>query len=280
MVAFHPFRCEGQSELTVMTWNVHCPRGADSTRQRKIAELIIKTDADFVLLNEYCQDSCTIVDSILKKEYPYTEEALSHKSCGDIYYSKGELKNSGNFYIRLLKRFQPALGGESYPDSLRGRSPLAIAATISVGGDTVRIYGMHFMNNNCSGISDVSEYSSTESIRELYRHYKKAQSRRLFEAYWLKEAAAEVECPVIVMGDMNDFNCSAPLDTLTSCGLRDSWWEGGNGYGATYHAGWVRLRIDHILHSDKLKLETVKVIDTDLSDHNPVVAGFSFNKRD
>lgn len=80
------------------------------------------------------------------------------------------------------------------------------------------------------------------------------------------------------MGDMNDFNCSAPLDTLMSCGLKDSWWEGGNGYGSTFHSGWMRLRIDYILHSKELKLENVKVIDTDLSDHNPLVAGFSISK--
>lgn len=279
MTAFHPFRNEEKPELTVMTWNVHCPRGADSIRQRKIAELILVEDADFILLNEYCQDSCAVMDSMLRMRYPYLEETFSHKNCGDIYYSKHKMKNSGKFLIRLLKRFQPSLGGESYPDSLRGRSPLAIVATIPVGGDTVKVFGMHFMNNNCNGISNVDGYNSLESIHSYYRNYKKAQSRRLFEAYWLKEAAAEAECPVIVMGDMNDFNCSAPLETLTSCGLKDSWWEGGFGYGSTFHAGWMRLRIDHILHSDKLKLESIKVIETNLSDHNPVVAGFNIVKN-
>lgn len=260
-----------------MTWNVHCPRGADSIRQRNIAELILEEDADFIQLNEYCQDSCAVMDSMLKGRYPYTEETFSHKICGDIYYSKYEMKNAGKFLIRILKRFQPSLGGESYPDSLRGRSPLALVATIPLGKDTVRVCGLHFMSNNCNGISNVDEYDSIGSIRAFYSNYKKAQSRRLFEAYWLKEAAAEAECPFIVMGDMNDFNCSAPLDALTSCGLKDSWWEGGNGYGSTYHDGWMRLRIDHILHSKELKLESIKVIETDLSDHNPIVAGFSLN---
>jgi endonuclease/exonuclease/phosphatase (EEP) superfamily protein YafD len=77
------------------------------------------------------------------------------------------------------------------------------------------------------------------------------------------------------MGDMNDFNRSAPLDTLTGGGLKDSWLEGGFGYGATFHKGWMRLRIDHILHSKELNLESIEVIETKLSDHNPVVAGFS-----
>ena len=92
-----------------------------------------------------------------------------------------------------------------------------------------------------------------------------------------EEAAAEAECPVIVMGDMNDFSCSSPMDSLKAVGMKNAWWEGGNGYGATFHDGWMRLRIDHILYSDELKLQSIKVIETNLSDHNPVVAGFSVN---
>lgn len=58
-----------------------------------------------------------------------------------------------------------------------------------------------------------------------------------------------------------------------ACGIAGG--KGGNGYGCTFHDGWLQLRIDHILHSKGLNLESIKVIDTDLSDHNAVVAGFS-----
>ena len=81
------------------------------------------------------------------------------------------------------------------------------------------------------------------------------------------------------MGDMNDFNVSAPMDSLRDVGLKNAWWEAGLGYGTTYHDGWLRLRIDHILYSKELKLESIKVIETDLSDHNPIVAGFSMVKE-
>ena len=77
------------------------------------------------------------------------------------------------------------------------------------------------------------------------------------------------------MGDMNDFNHSAPMDSLKDVGMRNAWWEGGFGYGATYHEGWLRLRIDHIYYNDKLSLKGVKVINTDLSDHNILIADFS-----
>lgn len=257
--AFHPFRCEGQHDLNVMTWNVHCSEGAGIIRQRLIAEMILAVDADFVLLNEYNQDSCYVIDSILKTKYPYTEEFQSHQNCGDIYYSKLRMSNSGHVWIPI-----------------EGKAIQTIKATIVVRNDSVQIFGQHMASNH----HDANSMGGAHEKKKLsYERYKNAQESRCFEAYWTKVAIQESMHPVIVIGDMNDFNGSAPLDTLVSCGMIDAWWEGGNGYGCTFHNGWLRLRIDHILHSKDLKLENIKVIDTDLSDHNPVVAGFSMREN-
>ena len=252
LIAVHPFYIDNQHDLKVMTWNVHCPEGADGNRQRAIAELILNEDADFVHLNEYNQDSCFVMDSLIKMRYSFTEEYQSRKRCGDIFYSKRAMFNSGHVYIPI-----------------HGKSIQTIKATIALGDDSAQIFGVHMASNRYSG--GVLMTSDTTS----YEKYKDAQEQRCFQAHWTKKTVLESKHPVIVMGDMNDFNCSAPLDTLVSCGLRDSWWEGGNGYGHTYHSGWMQLRIDHILHSKELKLKSIKVIDTKLSDHNPVVAGFS-----
>ena len=258
MVAVHPFWNEGLNDLKVLTWNVRCPEGADYQRQEAIAELVLEVDADFVQLNEYNQDSCFVTDSILKIRYPFTEEYQSHRRCGDIFYSKQPMDNSGHVYIPVL--------GKGIP---------TIKASIAVGSDSVQIFGIHMASNRYNGLEHEKGF---EKDSTPYDRYKYAQERRNFQAHWTKWAVLESKLPVIVMGDMNDFNCSAPLDTITSCGLKDSWWEGGNGYGSTYLDGWMRLRIDHILHSKELKLESIKVIDTNLSDHNPVVAGFSVSK--
>ena len=249
---------EKESELKVMTWNVHCSEGADVIRQRKIAELILNEDADFVQLNEYNQDSCLVLDSLLQTKYSFTEEYQSHKNCGDIFYCKRVMSNSGHVYIPTP-----------------GILIQTIKATIAIGKDSVQIFGVHMASNRYDDRSiDKELVSDTTS----YDRYMDAQEKRCFQAYWTKGAVLESVHPVIVMGDMNDFSQSAPLDTLSSCGLKNAWWEGGNGYGCTFHDCWMRLRIDHILYSKELKLERVKVIDTDLSDHNPVVAGFSISK--
>lgn len=259
VVAINPCYGNEQCELKVMTWNIHCFEGADKKRQKEIANLILKVDADFVQLNEFNQDSCKVMDSLLREKYPFTEEYQSRRWPGDIFYSKRVMSNSGHVYIPIV-----------------GKSIQTIKATIAVENDSVQLFGVHMRSNqNYSGITDKKKNRS--NVITSYEQYRESQITRCFQADWTKVEVMKSNHPVIVMGDMNDFNQSKPLDILCSCGLVDSWWEGGNGYEATFHDGWMRLRIDHILHTDKLKLKSIKVIDTNLSDHNPVVAGFSIN---
>ena len=260
MIAFNPFFGEDKYELKVMTWNVHCSNGADVERQKKIADLIIRVNADFVLLNEFNQDSCLVIDSLLKVKYPFTEEFHSHTLSGDIFYSKRAMTNSSHVYT---------------PDWLVGIQ--TIKATIAIGCDSVQIFGVHFASNHYNENSGENSCDIEMSHSSTYARYKKAQAARSLQAYRTRREVLNSMHPVIVMGDMNDFSFSAPLDTFSTCGLKNAWWEGGNGYGATFHDGLMRLRIDHILYSSKLKLCGIKLIETDLSDHNPMVAEFSVN---
>lgn len=276
--AFHPFFGSDDADLKVMTWNVHCPNGADSVRQHRIAEMILQEGADFVLLNEFYQDSCQALDSMLRARYAYTEEYQSHRICGDIFYSKLKLHNSGHPVLRDVWKSRFAKEGEEYPDSLKQYIYSSIKATLSVGTDSLFIVGCHLISNNGGGSGTVDNIDSLKLIDQKFERYKEKQKRRTFDAKWLGELIMDNSHPAILMGDMNDFNCSAPLDTLVNAGLTDAWWEGGTGYGCTFHSGWMRLRIDHILHSDGLQLTGVRVIPTDLSDHNPVVACFKIKK--
>lgn len=247
---FHPFYVSDDADLKVMTWNVHCPEGAELDRQRKIAEAILEEDADFVLLNEYYQDSCAVIDAMLKQRYPYTEEYQSHQKVGDIFYSKQRMSNSGHVWI---------------PEA--GKSIQTIKATIAVGLDSVQIFGVHMASNNKS---EIAVYDSLDTEASMFVRYKGRQASRKFQASWTAENVKESQHPVIVMGDMNDFSFSLPLTTLYGSGLVNSWTEGGFGFGNTFHSGWMHLRIDHILHSDGLRLTDIRVINTgNLSDHRP-----------
>lgn len=119
-----------------------------------------------------------------------------------------------------------------------------------------------------------------EGIPLYYRNFEVGKRIRDYQARnvrrFIDEARAEGKT-VIVAGDLNDWCGSTTLNTLMGEGddaLKDAWWEGGNGFGFTYQGWHLRLRLDHILYSDGLELQDVKVIDSDLSDHRPLVAKF------
>lgn len=124
-----------------------------------------------------------------------------------------------------------------------------------------------------------------EGIPLYYRNYKVGKRIRDYQARnvrrFIDEARAEGKT-VVLAGDLNDWCGSTTLNTLMGEGenaLKDAWWEGGNGFGFTYQGWHLRLRLDHILYSDGLELQDVKVIDSDLSDHRPLKASFILSNK-
>ena len=110
-------------------------------------------------------------------------------------------------------------------------------------------------------------------------HIKKGFENRAKEADAIYESIINEQYPVIVMGDLNDVPGSYAVERIKEAGLKDAWWMNGLGYGVTFREKWLRLRLDHILYQqNKLKLQYVKAIDSELSDHNALVAGFTFNR--
>ena len=255
IVAFNPFRCDGEKDFKVLTWNIHCFSKADNLTQRKISEQILKEDADIILLNEYPLDSCLVIDSLLSGYYPYKEDVGATTQIGNVIYSKCRLIESG----KLNEDFSNALFCKLWLDK-----------------DSLYILGCHLVGNNSEGQIEINDADSLRRVKTFWEYYRNAQEKRKEDAHFLKKAVKESTLPMIVMGDMNDFNHSAPMDSLMDAGMKNAWWKGGFGYGATYHEGWLRLRIDHIYYNEKLKLKGVKVVETDLSDHNILVADFEF----
>jgi endonuclease/exonuclease/phosphatase (EEP) superfamily protein YafD len=123
--------------------------------------------------------------------------------------------------------------------------------------DTLTIVGCHLSSSN--------------------HHVRMGYQKRKHEADAIYESIKDEKFPVIVMGDLNDISGSYAVERIKEAGLKDAWWKRGFGYGATFHDEWLRLRLDHILYQDdKLDLQYVKVIESNLSDHNALVAGFTF----
>jgi len=220
LVAIHPFKSEDSFELRVLTWNVHRTGIVDSNQQVEMAKVIVAQNADCVQLNEFTLDSCLVLDSLLRRSYQYVEDVNANLLSGDIIYSKKELFNSGQ------KKFFE-----------KGKSVPNVAASIIYGRDSVSIVGVHLTGNNDSITKRIVKSGRKDFFRHSYLLYKQRGEDRKFCAHYMKQWAIECPHPMIIMGDMNDFSFSAPLDSLKDAGMKNAWWEGGFGYGATFKQG-------------------------------------------
>lgn len=124
------------------------------------------------------------------------------------------------------------------------------------------------MAGDASWFEGISLYKRNYEVGKRIRDYEAENVRRFVND------ARKDGMPVIVAGDLNDWCGSDCLNTLMGKDLKDAWQEGGRGLGWTYFGWHLRLRLDHILYSDELELVDVKVIDSDLSDHKPLVTRF------
>src|SRR6185437_12078807 len=76
--------------------------------------------------------------------------------------------------------------------------------------------------------------------------------------------------PTLLLGDLNATPDAPELQPLL--GRLHDVWDGSRGPGFTYPADVPRERIDYILVSPPFRVRDVRVIDTQASDHRPVVA--------
>ena len=255
-IAFHIYNANGERQFRVLTWNICGSSIEDKEKQEKIARLIIAQNADFVQLNEFGMNYFKVIDSIMSASYPYKEYIGAQVQAGDVLYSKNPVVESGLLNTDISQ---------------------VIYLKTYFGKDSLYLLGCHLSGNNREGKIEIDDADSLGRVKTFWHHYRNAQEKRKEHIHFLKNAVLKSSLPMIVMGDMNDFNHSAPMDSLRDAGMKNAWWEGGLGYGTTFHDGWLRLRIDHIYYNERLCLKNVKVVKTDLSDHNILLADFAFN---
>jgi uncharacterized repeat protein (TIGR01451 family) len=177
-------------------------------------------------------------------------------------------------------------GVASYPapEGLTSRPPLVISTTVHLdSGDTT----LYLLNNHFSSLS------SGEEATEPRRTAQAAWNATLVE----KIRAADPEGHIVVMGDLNSFYGTPPIDVLQEAGLRHAYefFEAGETLPYTYIFQGATQSLDHILVSEDLYSRLLLVaalhIDADypigdpddatarhVSDHDPLIVIFSFSE--
>jgi endonuclease/exonuclease/phosphatase family metal-dependent hydrolase len=110
------------------------------------------------------------------------------------------------------------------------------------------------------------------AVRVFCTHLQhRSRTERLAQAAQIAESLVGGRGPVVLMGDLNARPGDPEIAPLTEV-LDDAWAVAGDGAGFTFDAATPHARIDYILTSADLAARSAAVLQTDASDHLPVVA--------
>ena len=123
----------GKRTVRVMAWNIDGSE-YDSLKVSRIADVINKYKPDVVFLSEDFDKTGICLDSLLKKNYPYSSNMVCS---GHQFYS--------NYMLDSIR----VVDVEGYDN------PLRIHVSIMVKGQIIDIYGCHLASNNYSASQDV-----------------------------------------------------------------------------------------------------------------------------
>jgi len=225
-----------EGELAVMCFNIHSTDSLFAEKGERIAEMVRREKPNLLYMTECYTPEADSLCALMRELYPSANTEYGTKSyAGDVFFSTWQIDT-----VQPIRISRPA-----------GTTTRVL---LSRDADTVVVYCCHLASNNSGGYRH-GEHLRREQADTLYR---RVSAERL---------------PVVVMGDMNDLPGSYTLRRLRAAGLRNAWWQGGCGYGATFDP--MHLRIDHILYGDGLRLRGIRVMPNDgLSDHNALRADF------
>ena len=154
-----------------------------------------------------------------------------------------------------------------------------VRVDVKVGDDTVRLFSLHLHSYQLTDDDHAELEQLTrgegdrESGRVMLRKFKSTILAHDEEWEVLEPLLRESPYPVIVAGDFNDTPASYIYQRMRKL-LRDSYREKGKGFGTTYHGKFPAFRIDYILHDERLTPLSYQRMNSEISDHYPIIATF------
>ena len=256
----YPQKTESVS-LKVVSFNINGSTGDIRNKGYKIKEFLRRYSPDIVFIAEYNEQNPKLLDSLLNKEFKYS--TYRSRLLFQYFYSNIPL-----FNINRLKDYE-------------GKHIGIFTCSTIYQGDTIDLYGCHLVSNNYNINQEregVENIGGEVEVWKYVRNIQDASRVRYKEASIAAREILKSTHHVIVLGDLNDVGGSEALRVLEKSGLKDAWWEGGVGYGATFYKP-LPFRIDHIMHTKGLTLDNIRVLDSEgNSDHNALYAEFSIDK--
>lgn len=234
--------------MRLVTYNIRGGLGMDDRRStRRIGEVLQEIGADIVCLQE-------------------VHQRLPWSAFRD---QPGHLARVVKSRVVFQNNFRVGLGG--FGNALLTSRPILSRASHSLPNARERQRILKSLERR--GLLEVVVETPGGPLVVLVTHWSLDAEDRMKSA---EEIAARVEAlktPVILAGDFNAEADSAEMQRLRQeTGLVDA---GAAAAAATFPADAPRARIDYVLHSPELSVTPASVVDTQASDHRPVVVDWT-----
>ena len=256
---------EDEEGLKLMTYNVGNFSSSQEGRTynetlEDIGDFISEKGPDIVAMQEfYVSDTTNLKKSF--PGYPYIQKFLVYNPDGKYFV--------GNV---IFSKY-PIIDGDEMEFEDSGNK--AVYADIVIHGKEIRLYNLHLQSNHVSLESILDKLSNdydgfSDEFADAHVKVKDSSPKRIKQVKYILDHIDNCKTDVMLCGDFNDTPVSYSVQKLGR-GRKDSFAEGGNGWGATYSILWPLLRIDYVFVPkdwEVLKHETLKV---KYSDHYPVM---------
>lgn len=230
--------------IRVMSYNIHHGRGTDGKVDiERIAQVIKEAKPDIVGVQE--------LDRGVQRSGGIDEIGEIARITGMTYYFDKNIEFQGGAYGNaVLTRFPILQQTNSYYKSVHPGERRAVQqVVVDVNGRKLVFLNTHMDYRP----EDEERWMNMSELEQVVKTYH--------------------GLPMILTGDLNDDPDSRTHKRFKEMFV-DAWEAAGEGDGFTYVGSDRSKRLDYVLvsKSDALKVETVRVIQTDASDHRPVVA--------
>lgn len=247
--------------VTVMTFNLNASnRTITDEEANQFQELVRKKSPTILCLQECRYKSFVKFRHELDAIYSYSSNQGQKENKRYILYTKYP-----------FRKFRQIPNHKIY------------AVELKINRKWVAVYSCHLTSNGYSTARrEVLRHNGSwiSGVGKYYTNISKGIKLREEEATILRNSIDSVllnKMPVLVIGDLNDFTGSNCLRIIQGKELRDAWCESGIGFGNTYDAWHLKLRIDHILYSDDFSSMRSKVLSCKISDHMPLLTDLRIN---
>ena len=266
-------------ELKIISYNVRLfdlYNWSDNKKTRdNMFNFLVEQNADLLCFQEFYHDETnyfSTLDTIIKFQ--------NAKHVHTAYTFT--VQNKYHFGIATFSKYPIVKRGKI---EFQGTNNICIYTDIKVNEDTIRIYNnhlesIHLQHENYNFIDSItykSEEERIKGVKDILFRLKKAYYKRSGQVDIISKHIQKSPYEVIVCGDFNDTPVSYAYGKM-SMGLKDAFRESGFGLGLTYNRKFFFLRIDYILHSNKIETRNFKTIRNKYSDHFPVVGVFDISE--